>query len=121
MVFPRLAQKAGTFAFFELPEHMESVLSMLKSGGSVMANATSTNMSTPAITEVTSAFAQSTAVTGKVASKAAESGMLSWFTGTFSFEGAKGFGGMFTYFSSRWALATFMVVRTLDTTLQTPC
>ena len=112
MVFPRLVQKAGSFAVFELPEHMESMLSMIKSGGSVIANATSTNVSTPAMTEVTSAFAQSTTVVATAAAQeAAERGSLAWLTGAFNFEGVRGFGGMFTYFSSRWAIATFLVVR----------
>jgi hypothetical protein len=102
MVFPRLAQKAGLFAM-QLPE-------MIKGSGSIIAEATATNMTTAVLTSSSSAaaFVQETAAA--IASDGADSGMFSWLMPVLDFEGVRGLGGMFSYFSSRWALATFTVV-----------
>lgn len=106
MVIPRLAQ----YAFYQLPEQVDSVYSKIRSGGSIIADATAMNTTTATITNATSVAAQTSAAAAQIASESADNGFFSWFMTTFNFEGA-GFGGMFSYFSSRWALATFAVVR----------
>ncbi|GAB7343203.1 hypothetical protein MBLNU457_1269t1 [Dothideomycetes sp. NU457] len=104
MVIPRLAQ----YAFYQLPEQVDSVYSKIRSGGSIIADATAMNTTTATITNATSMAAQTSAAAAQVAAESADNGFFSWFMSTFNFEGA-GFGGMFSYFSSRWALATFAV------------
>lgn len=101
MVFPRLAR----FAMQQLPE-------LIKGGGSVIAEATADNMTTATVTSSASAmFAQNTAAAiAAAAAEAADDGMFSWLMSAFNFDGVRGLGGMFSYFSSRWALATFTVV-----------
>jgi len=106
MVIPRLAQ----YAFYQLPEQMDSIYSKIRSGGSMIADATAMNTTTATITNTSNIAAQTSAAAAQVASESADNGFFSWFMTTFNFEGA-GFGGMFSYFSSRWALATFAVVR----------
>ncbi|KAG8627761.1 hypothetical protein KVT40_003634 [Elsinoe batatas] len=108
MVFPRLAQRAGSFAWY-LPDQMDSMLSKIRNGGSVIAHATGANTSAPSVTTSSaSIFIQNTAI--PEASVAGNStGLFSWVSSTVHFEGFRGFGGMFSYFGSRWALATFAV------------
>ncbi|KAF2148943.1 hypothetical protein K461DRAFT_282420 [Myriangium duriaei CBS 260.36] len=108
MVLPRLAQRAGSFASQLLPEQVDSVLHKIRHGGSVIADATSTNVSTATMTKsVMSQFVQATAAAKLL--QPDDPGLFSWFSSTLHFEGARGFGSMFSYFSSRWALATFTV------------
>jgi len=105
MVIPRLAQYV-----YHLPQQMDSVYSKIRSGGSMITDATAMNTTTAIITNTSSTAAQTSAAVVQAASESVDTGFFSWFMNTFNFEGA-GFGGMFSYFSSRWALATFAVVR----------
>ncbi|GAM90188.1 hypothetical protein ANO11243_082290 [Dothideomycetidae sp. 11243] len=117
LVFPRLAHRAGSFAFSQLPEQVDSVLHKIWHGGSAIADATATNVTTTAtITKSgTGAVLQRTAAAAMTSAAAAqggpspEQGLFTWFSTTLHFEGVRGFGSMFSYFSSRWALATFTV------------
>lgn len=109
MAFPRLAQKVGTFAFFHMPEQVDAVLNKIMNGGSIIADATATNVTTASITTASSAFAQDTAA-ALAAQDPLDSGFFAWMADAINFEGFRGFGGMLSYFGSRWALATFMVV-----------
>jgi hypothetical protein len=115
MVFPRLAQRAGLY----LPEAMEDIMDKVWSGGSTIAqataedaaiNATSTNITSAVVQEV---IAQSTTDGMQAAFQRA------WVQGTTTegssifgmmlqtFGRIKNFGGIFSYLTSRWALATF--------------
>lgn len=114
MVFPRLAQRAGLY----LPEAVEDIMDKVWSGGSTIAqateevavNVTSTNITSAAVQE---AFAQSTTDGMQAAFQRA------WVQGTTTegssifgmmlqtFGRIKNFGGIFSYLTSRWALATF--------------
>ncbi|KAF4555451.1 ASI1-like protein [Elsinoe fawcettii] len=107
MVFPRLAQRAGSFAWY-LPDQMDSMLSKIRNGGSVIADATAANKSIPIATSSASLFIQNTAVP-EASAIANSTGLFSWVSSSVHFEGFRGFGGMFSYFGSRWALATFAV------------
>jgi len=106
LVFPRLARKAG-YAFYQFPDQVDSVFSKIMSGGSIIADATAANMTAMAATQSSSAFVQATPVADAAAADVIERGMFSWFTS--AVEHVR-FGGMFSYFSSRWALATFTLV-----------
>lgn len=115
MVFPRLAQRAGLY----LPEAVEDIMDKVWSGGSTIAqataeeaaiNATSTNITIAVVQE---AIAQSTSDGMQAAFQRA------WVQGTTTegssifgmmlqtFGRIKNFGGIFSYLTSRWALATF--------------
>jgi hypothetical protein len=115
MVFPRLAQRAGLY----LPEAVEDIMDKVWSGGSTIAqataedaaiNATSTNITSAVVQEV---IAQSTTDGMQAAFQRA------WVQGTTTegssifgmmlqtFGRIKNFGGIFSYLTSRWALATF--------------
>jgi len=119
MVFPRLAHRAGSF--LHMPEVVEDVMDKVWSGGSTIAhatagkeaiNATLTNVTSVAAT-AQEAIAQSTSAGMQAAFQRA------WIQGTTT-EGSsivgmmlqtmariKNFGGIFSYLTSRWALATF--------------
>lgn len=107
MVFPRLAH----LVIDRLPEGMDAVFSstIKNSSDAVVANATVTNITATTFAHVESVVAAQTSAAAHAASTAAESGFFSWMTDLLQFEGV-GFGGMLSYFSSRWALATFAVV-----------
>lgn len=47
-------------------------------------------------------------------------GFMSYLTMPFSADGIKGFGGMFAYIGSRWALATFAIVRPPQSLVSVP-
>ena len=115
MVFPRLAQRAGLY----LPDAVEDIMDKVWSGGStiaqataedIAANTTSTNITSATVQE---AIAQATADGMQAAFQRA------WVQGTTTegssifgmilqtFGRIKNFGGIFTYLTSRWALATF--------------
>lgn len=111
MVLPRLARKAGSFALFDLPEHADTVWTMIKNGGIVIANATGANTTSPSLTHTSSAFVQATSAAADMTLEMADSKFSTWLSSAYSFESIRGFGGMFTYFSSRWAIATFAMVR----------
>ncbi|PNS18652.1 hypothetical protein CAC42_5191 [Sphaceloma murrayae] len=108
MVFPRLAQRAGAFAWY-IPDQVDSLVSKMRQGGSVIAHATSANKSMATVTTSSaSIFIQNTAVP-EASVQANSTGLFSWVSSAVHFEGFRGFGGMFSYFGSRWALATFAV------------
>lgn len=52
------------------------------------------------------------AAAAAAAASPSSSGYLSFLSLPFSADAIKGFGGMFAYIGSRWALATFAIVRT---------
>lgn len=109
MVLPRLAQRAGSFALY-LPDQVDSVFSKIRNGGSIIADATTANTSGPtATTSSATFFIQNTAAAAAVPTPGDGTGLFSWVSSTMHFEGFRGFGGMFSYFGSRWALATFAV------------
>lgn len=116
LVVPRLAQRAGNFAFLYMPEAVDNIAGKIFSGGSIIADATG-QAANSTITNTSNAFAQSTAAivdtaireafrdTGDTAATSSFLGMM--FQG---FARLKNFGGIFSYLTSRWALATFTAV-----------
>lgn len=113
MVFPRLAHLAIDL----LPPGIDSIFGHVvrNSSESVAANATAMNTTISSVaTNVSAAAAQTSAVVDS-ASKATGNGFFNWMSDLMQFESV-GFGGMLSYFSSRWALATFAVSILLNRT-----
>ena len=116
LVVPRLAQRAGSFALFHMPEAMDGIAGKIFSGGSVIADATGQTVNST-ITNTSNSFAQSTAATVDAAFREAfrdtgDTAASSSFFGMMlqGFARLKNFGGIFSYLTSRWALATFTAV-----------
>jgi hypothetical protein len=122
MVFPRLAQRAGLY----LPETVEDIMDKVWNGGSSIAQATaeeaSANVSSAIVTSsvVQETIAQTTTPGMQAAFQRA------WVQGTTTggssifgmiiqaFGRIKNFGGIFSYLTSRWALATFIAAVVLN-------
>ena len=111
LVFPRLAQRAGSLVFDHMPEAMENIWnggSMIASatGDQAMINSTITNTSAmlaPSTSAVLdAAFQEGGWVQGTVEDSSSILSMLLQTIGKL-----KNFGGIFSYLTSRWALATF--------------
>jgi len=120
MVFPRLAQRAGLY----LPDTVEDIMGKVWNGGSAIAQATAEEVAANVTSSnVTSSNVTSTAVQEAIAQATAD-GMQAafqrvWVQGTTTegssifgmmlqtFGRIKNFGGIFSYLTSRWALATF--------------
>lgn len=118
LVFPRLAQRAGSFALYHMPETVDNIAGKIWSGGSIIADATGQHTMNSTITNMSNILPQSTAAAlgGVVSGVLKEGGAeeSSSMVGTM-LNGAlklKNFGGIFSYLLSRWALITFIVVRT---------
>ena len=95
-----MLSRAGVFAFFTVPERIDSFLG-LQNGGSAIAEATgnkSHNLSSPAHSVMRE---QSTAT------DTAEGGFLSYVV----FQHLRSFGGIFNYLLSKWAVACLVLVR----------
>ena len=86
MVFPRLAQRAGSFALSQLPDQADSVWSKIWHGGSVIADATSVGNATVSVTKSSAAsLVKKTAIssaTKAAATGADEANIFSWFSST---------------------------------------
>lgn len=102
MVIPRLAHKIGSLALSYIPDRAEE---------NMMASDTATvTVINETITNITTTFALASA-SATANAEAVERGMWASLIGVFSFDGGRGFGGMFSYLGSRWSLATFAVVQ----------
>ncbi|KAK5117383.1 hypothetical protein LTR62_006001 [Meristemomyces frigidus] len=124
LAVPRFAQRAGNFVF-HIPGAVDSLAGMLWSGGSVIADATAQETLINSTITNTSAFVQST--TGAALDTVAGSeaaGVLLDAEETSSIIGLmvqgvgrlKNFGGIFSYLTSKWALATFTIAIILNRT-----
>ncbi|KAK6435858.1 hypothetical protein LTR95_007956 [Oleoguttula sp. CCFEE 5521] len=117
LIFPRLAQQAGSFASQYIPDIMNNAWS----GGSVIAEATGgQGMVNSTVTNTSSILAQHTAtaldaVLREAWSQGAAEESTSMFGTILETVGKlKNFGGIFAYLTSRWALATFTVAIVLN-------
>ena len=129
MVFPRLAQRAGTFAFYYVPEQLDGLLGRVKEPGSVIAEPTiaktigagtaAVNKSvvadaTKAAKGITRGFLQGVTGGGNSAARTAaeqtaQGGSASLRFGIFTFQSIKNMGGIFNYLFSRWSIVTLIV------------
>ncbi|KAK4574727.1 hypothetical protein LTR86_001568 [Recurvomyces mirabilis] len=120
LVVPRLAQRAGNFAF-HMPGAMDNLAGKIWNGGSVIADATAQHTANSTITN-TSAFVQSTgtAILDAVGREAWAEAVdeTSSILGLFvqGVARLKNFGGIFSYLTSKWALATFTIAILLNRT-----
>ena len=133
--FPRLASRAGSFALYHMPEAMDNIAGKIFNGGSMIADATGQQTANSTITNMSASggFVQSTAAAGVGMLDAAlregwgvgsdgaavdgESGSGSVFAMMVQGVGRmKSFGGIFSYLTSRWALATFTAAIVLNRT-----
>lgn len=122
-VLPRWAQRAGTYAFYHMPDVIDTVAGKIWSGGGsiiagptahrTIANATMTSVST-AIAQVTTSALESTLRDAwSQGSEESASILMGVATG---FGKLKNFGGIFSYMTSRWALTTFTAAVVLNRT-----
>ena len=122
LVVPRLAQRAGNFALYHMPDAIDNVAGKIWSGGSMIADPTAhQTIANSTITNATTAYAQTTAsVVESVIREAFSQG--SEESGSFLMGVAAGigklknFGGIFSYMTSRWALTTFTAAVLLNRT-----
>ena len=120
LVVPRLAQRAGSF--FHMHEAVDSIAGKIFNGGSVIADATG-HTANSTITNTSNSLSQSTAAAVNAAFREAfrdtgDTAASSSFFGMFlqGFARLKNFGGVFSYLTSRWALATFTAAIILNRT-----
>lgn len=106
MAVPRLLAHLGSFAFVVVPERIDHLF-QLQNGGSVIAEATAnrTQAITPAAISSASTMASASAA-GPAPTATATAGLLSHL----SFQHIRSFGGVFSYLTSKWALACFTLV-----------
>lgn len=122
LVVPRLAQRAGSLAFFHMPEAMDNIAGKIWNGGSMIADATGQQTAEVTITNTSAAFAASTAAalgegfsqTWQEVGDETASSMFGFVVNGIS--RLKNLGGIFSYLTSRWALATFTVAIILNRT-----
>ena len=102
-----LAQRAGSFAL-SLPEHFDNLFGKLTSGGSIIAEPTSSNIANTTIITSSGTFAQDSLPAGATAAFSNQDSI-----GNMSlFQTLKNIGGFFSYMTSKWAIATFTTVGT---------
>jgi len=134
LAVPRLASRAGSFALFNMPDAMDNLAGKLFGAGSMIADATARHTANKTITNTSAAagFVQSTAAAGTEVLDAvlmeglgdATEDVAAGATGSGSVFGlmiqglgrVKNFGGIFSYLTSRWALATFVAALVLNRT-----
>jgi hypothetical protein len=102
LAFPRLLSKAGSFA-----EHFDSVFGKIRSGGSVIAEPTASNV-TNATVSTTGTFVQESIAAAASAATGSGGDEISMF------QALKNIGSFFTYITSKWAIATFTTVSPLS-------
>ena len=115
LAFPRMLVRAGNFAFLTVPEKLDGMLGF-GHGGSIIAQATggngSKNILSAALSGGSGGVVQ--ASQGTVAATAAGTGgATNTAHGVFSsitFHQVRNFGGIFSYMTSKWALACCCLV-----------
>lgn len=116
LAFPRMLARAGSFAFITVPEKIDNMLGFGHSG-SVIAEATgngSRNILSAALSGVSGEAAEASSVAAEtmVGQTSAEP-TSSRGIGSINFQQYRNFGGVFTYMTSKWALACCTLVRIL--------
>jgi len=105
LLVPRLARNMVHLAQRFLPDQNMSAMAP-DATPSQLLNMTASLIQQP----VTSAAAPAAAAAATASTPASSTGFMSYLTLPWA-DGIKGFGGMFAYIGSRWALATFAIVR----------
>ncbi|KAI9829849.1 MAG: hypothetical protein M1819_005947 [Sarea resinae] len=113
MVVPRMVRRVGSFAFFDVPDQIDSMLGR-GFGGSVIAEATGhvveggAAAAAPALTQGAAAAALGDATNAAVASPE--------MAQAFGFQNIRNFGGIFSYLTSKWALGCITMAIILNRT-----
>lgn len=108
MAVPRMMARAGSFAFITVPERIDSMLGF-RHGGSMIAEATG-NGTWSMLTSAISASSATENVVPTAARVASATESPVKMLGPLSFMQVRNFGGIFTYMTSKWALACFTLV-----------
>jgi len=122
LALPRLAQRAGSLVLSLLPEEIDSFFSLAKDSGSIIADATTSgslgsNSSLSATLDALNASitpAPSSPPQWLPSPSAAAGGFFSTLTENMSWQNLASFDSIFSYLASRWAVATFVIVRGYD-------
>ncbi|KAK5165158.1 uncharacterized protein LTR77_009256 [Saxophila tyrrhenica] len=123
LAVPRFAQRAGHFALGHMPEAVDNIAGKIFNGGSVIADATGQQTINSTITNTSNDLAQATnfvlnpELVESWFKEGAEDATSSMFG--MILQGMKkmgSMGGMFSYLTSRWALATFTAAIILNRT-----
>ena len=115
MAFPRMLARAGSFAFFTVPEKLDGMLGFGNSG-SVIAQATGGNGSKNILSAALSGASRNVPLSSQgivAATAAGTSATIDDAQGVFSsftFHQVRNFGGIFSYMTSKWALACCCLV-----------
>jgi len=110
MAFPRLLVRAGSFAI-SVPERIDNIFG-LRNGGSLIAEATgngSQNTISAALSGDAAQASQRVAAAAPGGGTAAATEGVPSFS-SLTFQQVRNFGGIFTYITSKWALACFTLV-----------
>ena len=102
-----LAQRAGSFAL-SFPEYFDNLFGKLTSGGSIIAEPTSSNIANTTIITSSGTFAQDSLPAGATAAFSNQDSARNMSP----FQTLKNIGGFFSYMTSKWAIATFTTVGT---------
>lgn len=111
MAVPRLLARAGSFAFVTVPERIDSLLG-LGNSGSMIAEATGNGthqIISPALSGGSVQASQGAAAATAAGVAAATEGVPRSLS-SMSFHQMRNFGGIFSYMTSKWALACFTLV-----------
>lgn len=115
LAFPRMLARAGTFAFFTVPEKLDGMLGFGNSG-SVIAQATggngSKNILSAALSGVSgnAPLSSQGTVAGTVAGASAPTDDAQGLFSLLTLQSMRNFGGIFSYITSKWALACCCLV-----------
>ncbi|KAI9826045.1 MAG: hypothetical protein M1832_000494 [Thelocarpon impressellum] len=119
LAIPRMAHRAGTFAFFTLPEHIDTILGN-RYGRRVIPEATGEGLASVAAAASGAAFAQAQDAAGSVAGATAaasgQGGLHGGVNSALGFNSVRGFGGVLSYLTSKWALSCFTMALILNRT-----
>ena len=117
LALPRLIVRVGTFAFSTLPDHFDSVLTNHYHMRTIP-DATGEGATFAAVTDAAT-FLQARDAAGTAGSSPLGSGgetiaAAGGFSNGLGFHSVRGFGGILSYLTSRWALSCFTMVCSLD-------
>lgn len=99
LAVPRLLSKAGA-----LGEHIDSVFGKIRSGGSIIAEPTAANLTNATAATTSGKFVQESFVAAASSAAGNQDDMG-------VFQALKNVGSFFSYITSKWAIATFTIVR----------
>ena len=109
LLVPRLARNMVHLAQRFLPDQNMSAMAP-DATPSQLLNMTASLIQQPVTSAAAPAAAPAAAAAATASTQASSTGFMSYLTLPWA-DGIKGFGGMFAYIGSRWALATFAIVR----------